>query len=159
MPLHFFLICYALLMAALVPVRAARAIRASARRLQAARQNEMRVAAVGIAPFRIRLAAFVISGMITGARRRALCRSQPLRQPVDAVLAHVGRTDRADHPRRHRRGCSARSPARCSSCCSNIVLGGMTERWQFFLGLILLGVVLFARGGLIGLLAGKARHG
>ena len=39
------------------------------------------------------------------------------------------------------------------------VLGGITERWQFFLGLILLGVVLFARGGLLGLLAGKARHG
>ena len=39
------------------------------------------------------------------------------------------------------------------------VLGGITERWQFFLGLVLLMVVLFARGGLLGLLAGKARHG
>jgi branched-chain amino acid transport system permease protein len=38
-------------------------------------------------------------------------------------------------------------------------LGGITERWQFFLGLILLGVVLFARGGVVGLIAGKARHG
>jgi branched-chain amino acid transport system permease protein len=38
-------------------------------------------------------------------------------------------------------------------------LGGLTERWQFFLGLILLGVVLFARGGVVGLVAGKARHG
>jgi branched-chain amino acid transport system permease protein len=38
-------------------------------------------------------------------------------------------------------------------------LGGLTERWQLFLGLILLGVVLFARGGLIGLVAGKAQHG
>jgi branched-chain amino acid transport system permease protein len=39
------------------------------------------------------------------------------------------------------------------------VLGGVTARWQFFLGLVLLGVVLFARGGLIGLFAGKPRHG
>jgi branched-chain amino acid transport system permease protein len=39
------------------------------------------------------------------------------------------------------------------------LLGGLTDRWQLFLGLILLGVVLFARGGLIGLLAGRARHG
>jgi branched-chain amino acid transport system permease protein len=39
------------------------------------------------------------------------------------------------------------------------VLGGVTERWQFFLGLILLGVVVFARGGLIGLFAGRLRHG
>ena len=39
------------------------------------------------------------------------------------------------------------------------VLGGMTDRWQFFLGLILLGVVLFARGGVVGLIAGRPRHG
>ena len=38
------------------------------------------------------------------------------------------------------------------------VVGGMTEYWQLILGLILLGVVLFARGGLIGLIAGPARH-
>ena len=38
-------------------------------------------------------------------------------------------------------------------------LGGLTERWQFFLGFILLGVVLFARGGIVGLVAGRARHG
>lgn len=38
-------------------------------------------------------------------------------------------------------------------------LGGLTEHWQLFLGLILLAVVLFGRGGLIGLLAGKVRHG
>ena len=37
-------------------------------------------------------------------------------------------------------------------------LGGITERWQLFLGLLLLAVVLFARGGIVGLLAGKARH-
>ena len=38
------------------------------------------------------------------------------------------------------------------------IFGGMTEHWQFFLGLVLLGVVLFARGGAIGLIAGRARH-
>ena len=38
------------------------------------------------------------------------------------------------------------------------MIGGYTERWQLFLGVILLGVVLFARGGVIGLLAGRARH-
>ena len=41
----------------------------------------------------------------------------------------------------------------------DFLLGGWTDRWQLFLGLILLGVVLFARGGLNGWLAGKARHG
>jgi branched-chain amino acid transport system permease protein len=37
-------------------------------------------------------------------------------------------------------------------------LGGWTDRWQLVLGLILLAVVLFARGGVVGLLAGRARH-
>ena len=37
---------------------------------------------------------------------------------------------------------------------------GLLEHWQILLGLILLGIVLFARGGIIGLLAGGARgHG
>ena len=38
-------------------------------------------------------------------------------------------------------------------------LGGVTEFWQFWLGLLLLVVILFARGGIIGLLAGERRHG
>jgi branched-chain amino acid transport system permease protein len=36
-------------------------------------------------------------------------------------------------------------------------LGGLTVYWQFFLGLVLLAVVLFARGGVFGLLAGRAQ--
>ena len=35
------------------------------------------------------------------------------------------------------------------------ILGGVSEFWQVFLGLTLLAVVLFARGGLIGTLAGR----
>ena len=38
------------------------------------------------------------------------------------------------------------------------IFGGLTEHWMFFLGLVLLAVVLFARGGLIGVIAGKERH-
>ena len=39
------------------------------------------------------------------------------------------------------------------------LLGGLTEYWLFFLGLVLLGVVLFARQGVIGWLAGGEPHG
>ena len=39
------------------------------------------------------------------------------------------------------------------------LIGGFTEHWQLFLGLILLGVVLYARGGIVGLIAGAPRHG
>ena len=36
-------------------------------------------------------------------------------------------------------------------------LGGVTENWQFWLGFILIIVVLFAKGGIIGMIA-KERH-
>jgi branched-chain amino acid transport system permease protein len=35
------------------------------------------------------------------------------------------------------------------------VLGGLSDYWHIYLGTLLLIVVLFARGGLIGLLAGR----
>ncbi|MEL7258726.1 MAG: branched-chain amino acid ABC transporter permease, partial [Pseudomonadota bacterium] len=34
-------------------------------------------------------------------------------------------------------------------------LGGLTDFWHIWLGVVLLLIVLFARGGLIGLLTGK----
>ncbi|MDG4951580.1 hypothetical protein NLM59_11680, partial [Weeksellaceae bacterium KMM 9724] len=64
-PIQFFGLCFAALMLALVVVaRIARSGFGLA--LNAARQNEARVRAVGIEPYRLRLAAFVISGAITG---------------------------------------------------------------------------------------------
>jgi ABC-type branched-subunit amino acid transport system permease subunit len=64
-PLTFFFICYAILIAVLILFAVIRDSRFGAA-LQAARQNEVRVATVGIDAYRIRLVAFVISGMITG---------------------------------------------------------------------------------------------
>ena len=37
-------------------------------------------------------------------------------------------------------------------------LGGITEHWGLFLGILLLTVVLFARGGIVGLIAGELKH-
>ena len=39
-----------------------------------------------------------------------------------------------------------------------VIVGGYTARWQLALGVVLLLVVLFARGGIVGALAGKPRH-
>jgi branched-chain amino acid transport system permease protein len=39
-----------------------------------------------------------------------------------------------------------------------VIVGGYTARWQLALGVVLLLVVLFARGGIMGALAGKPRH-
>jgi branched-chain amino acid transport system permease protein len=38
------------------------------------------------------------------------------------------------------------------------LLGGLTEYWRLFLGLVLLFVVLFAKQGVMGWLAGRERH-
>ena len=39
------------------------------------------------------------------------------------------------------------------------LLGGVSEYWQIFLGLVLLMVVLFGKGGVVGMIAGRRRDG
>jgi branched-chain amino acid transport system permease protein len=156
-PLSFFLICYGLLMAGLLLFWFVRNSRFGAA-LQAARQNETRVAAVGIAPFRIRLAAFAMSAAITGVAGALFADLNRFASPSMLswqmsgeliVLIVLGGTARLFGP----------VAGAVLFVLFEFALGGLTERWQLFLGLILLGVVLFARGGFIGLVAGKARHG
>jgi ABC-type branched-chain amino acid transport system, permease component len=156
-PVSFFLICYVALMVALglfVLIRGSRFGSA----LQAARQNEVRVATVGIAPYRIRLTAFAISAAMTGLAGALFADLNRFVSPSMLswhmsgeliVLIILGGTGRLFGP----------LAGAALFVIFEYVLGGLTERWQFFLGLILLGTVLFARGGLLGLLAGKARHG
>lgn len=156
-PFDFFLICYVLLIAALYLFARIRDSRFGAA-LQAARQNEVRVAAVGISPFPIRLAAFVLSGMITGLAGSLFADLNRFISPSMLswqmsgeliVLVILGGTGRLFGP----------VAGAVLFVLFEFMLGGFTERWQLFLGLILLGVVLFARGGFVGLLAGKVRHG
>jgi len=156
-PLPFFLICYGLLAAALVFFVLLKNSRFGAA-LQASRQNEVRVAAMGIAPYRIRLAAFVVSGMITGVAGALFADLNRFVSPSMLswhmsgeliVLIILGGVGRLFGP----------VVGAAIYVLLEFWLGGITERWQFFLGLGLLGVVLFARGGVIGLLAGRARHG
>ncbi len=156
-PLSFFLVCYAVLMAALVVIWRIRDSRFGAA-LQAARQNETRVAAVGIRPYHVRLAAFVISAVITGVAGALFADLNRFVSPSMMswqmsgeliVLIILGGTGRLFGP----------VAGAMLYVLVEFYLGGLTERWQFFLGFILLGVVLFARGGIVGLIAGKARHG
>src|SRR5690606_17222036 len=156
-PLSYFLICYAVLVATLVLFAVLKNSRFGAA-LQAARQSEVRVASVGIAPFRIRLVAFVISGMITALAGALYADLNRFVSPsmmswhmsgeliVLIILGGVGRL-------------AGPVAGAMLFVMFEFLLGGLTERWQFFLGLLLLGVVLFARGGLIGLIAGRPRHG
>ncbi|HEX2147452.1 MAG TPA: branched-chain amino acid ABC transporter permease [Pseudorhizobium sp.] len=156
-PVSFFLICYVLLILALGLSALIRGSRFGSA-LQAARQNEVRVATVGIAPYRIRLTAFAISAAMTGLAGALFADLNRFVSPSMLswhmsgeliVLIILGGTGRLFGP----------LAGAALFVILEYVLGGLTERWQFFLGLILLGTVLFARGGLLGLLAGKARHG
>ncbi len=156
-PLNFFLICLALLAAGMLLFAMLQASRFGAA-LQATRQNELRTASLGISPYRIRLAAFVISGMVTGLAGALYADLNRFVSPSMMswhmsgeliVLIILGGTARLAGP----------LAGAIVFVLFEYLLGGFTERWQFFLGLLLLGVVLFARGGVVGALAGKARHG
>ena len=156
-PISFFLVCYAVLMAALALMWRIRDSRFGAA-LQAARQNETRVAAIGIRPYHVRLAAFVVSAVVTGVAGALFADLNRFVSPSMMswqmsgeliVLVILGGAGRLFGP----------VAGAILYVLLEFALGGLTERWQLFLGFILLGVVLFARGGIIGLAAGKARHG
>ncbi|MBB4145236.1 branched-chain amino acid ABC transporter permease [Rhizobium rhizoryzae] len=156
-PMEFFLVAYGLLMLTLGLFSLMRSSRFGAA-LQAVRQNDVRVASIGIKPFPIRLTAFVLSAMITALAGALYADLNRFVSPSMfswhmsgelIVLIILGGTGRLFGP----------LAGAALYVILEFVLGGMTERWQFFLGLILLAVVLFARGGVMGLLAGKARHG
>ncbi|HUF86014.1 MAG TPA: branched-chain amino acid ABC transporter permease [Thermohalobaculum sp.] len=156
-PLTFFLICYACLMAAIWLTSRLIAARFGAA-LMCARMNPGRLATVGIEPFPVKLAAFVVSAMLTALAGALYAELNGFVSPamlnwhtsgeiiVFCILGGVGRLF---------------GPVAGAALyvLMEHVLGGLTEHWQLPLGLIILAVVLFARGGLIGLLAGGARHG
>lgn len=156
-PPGFFAVSYGALLIGLVVFAVLRASRFGAA-LQAARQNETRLAAVGISPFPVKLAAFVLSAMITAVAGALFADLNRFVSPSMLswqmsgeliVLIILGGTGRLCGP----------VAGAVAFVLIEYLLGGFTERWQLFLGLILLGVVLFARGGIVGLVAGRQRHG
>jgi len=155
-PLSFFLICYGVLLLALVLSWRIMTARFGAA-LMCARMNPERLATVGVEPFPVKLAAFVISAMITGLAGALFADLNGFVSPsmlgwhtsgqimIFVILGGVGRLF---------------GPVAGAALyvLMEHVLGGLTEYWQLPLGLVLLGVVLFARGGLVGMVAGGARH-
>jgi branched-chain amino acid transport system permease protein len=154
--LTFFLLCYgALALGLFLSWRIAGSRFGAA--LSMARMNETRLATVGVAPYPVKLTGFVLSAMITGLAGALFADLNGFVGPsmlswhrsgeimIFVILGGVGRLF---------------GPVAGAALFMllEFFLGDLTERWQFFLGLGLLGVVLFARGGVMGLLAGKARH-
>lgn len=156
-PLTFFLICFAGLSLSLALTSRLMASRFGAA-LTMARLNATRLATAGIAPYPIRLVAFVVSAMITGLAGALYADLNGFVSPtmlswqmsgelmVIVILGGVGRL-------------YGPLAGTVLFVMMETLLGGLTEYWKLFLGLVLLGVVLFARHGVMGWLEGRAHHG
>lgn len=151
--LTWFLICAALLGAAL----AMTAVMMRARfglALKSARRNPARTVAVGIRPFGIRLTAFVISAAIVGLAGSLYADLNRFVSPtmlswhmsgeimVFVILGGVGRL-------------MGPLAGAMVFVIMEHIFGGMSDYWQALLGAALLLIVLFAPGGIVGLLNGK----
>ena len=150
-PIQFFLICYGVL--ALVLLFSARLAKSPfGLALNAARQSTDRVETIGIAPYRLRLTAFVISGMITGLAgalfadlNRFVSPSMFSWQTSGEIMIFVimGGVARLFGP----------VAGAVVFILLEHVLGGLSDFWHIYLGLLLLAIVLYARGGIIGTVA------
>jgi branched-chain amino acid transport system permease protein len=152
-PIQFLIICYAILGAVLY-FSARLAKSAFGLALNGARQNTERVLTVGIDTFRLRLVAFIISGAITGLAgalfadlNRFVSPSMFTWQTSGEIMVFIilGGVARLYGP----------VAGAAVFVFLEYVLGGVSDYWHIYLGILLLLVVLFARGGLVGLLAGR----
>lgn len=152
-PVQFFGLCFALLCLVLF-LNARLQSSAFGLALNAARQTAARVETVGLDPMRLKLAAFVISGAITGLAGALFADLNRFVSPTMfswqlsgelIILIIIGGVGRLMGP----------VIGACIFVALEHFLGGLTEFWHIYLGAILLGIVLFGRGGVIGLLTGK----
>lgn len=122
--------------------------------LNGAHQNEERALTVGINVRRVRLVAFVISGAITGLAGALFADLNRFVSPTMfswqisgeiMIFIILGGTARLFGP----------VVGAALFIMLEHFLGGLSEYWFIYLGAILLAVVLFAKGGLIGSLSRK----
>ena len=155
-PLTYFLICFTGLVLAMAITSRMMKSRFGAA-LTMARLNDVRLATAGISPYPIRLVAFVISAAITGLAGALYADLNGFVSPtmlswhfsgelmVIVILGGVGRL-------------YGPLAGAVLFVMMETFLGGVTQYWQLFLGLVLLGVVLFAKHGVMGWLAGRERN-
>lgn len=148
-PIQYFAICAGLLALALIFTAVVTQSRFGLA-LQATRQNEQRSTAVGIRATPVRLTAFVLSAMITALAGALYADLNRFVSPsmfswhmsgeimVFVILGGVGRL------------CGPVAGAAVFILLEHL-LGPVSDHWQALLGLMLLAIVLFAPGGLIGL--------
>ena len=122
--------------------------------LNAARQAPVRVETVGLDPKCVKLVAFVISGVITGLAGALFADLNRFVSPtmfswqtsgeimIFIILGGVGRL-------------FGPVVGALAFVALEHWLGGLSDYWHIYLGLLLLVIVLFGRGGLIGMVSGR----
>ena len=124
---------------------------------QAIKQNEERVKSVGIETFKVKLLVFVISGTITGLAGSLYTDLNRFVSPTVLdwhtsgeimVFVILGGMARLYGP----------LVGAAFFIALEQTLGSYTENWQFWLGLILILVILYARSGILGLFDKKLKH-
>ena len=154
-PIQYFSICFAILCAALwLCSRLAKSPFGLA--LNATRQAPDRVETVGLNGTRLKLVAFVISGAITGLAGALFADLNRFVSPTMfswqlsgelMVFVIIGGVGRLFGP----------VVGALVFVALEHLLGGLSEFWHIYLGLLLLLIVLFGRGGLIGMVCGREK--
>ncbi|MBV6656733.1 MAG: branched-chain amino acid ABC transporter permease [Devosiaceae bacterium] len=152
-PIQFFGICFAILCVVLLLFSRLQTSPFGLA-LNATRQTAKRVETVGLNPMHLKLVAFVLSGAITGLAGAMFADLNRFVSPTMfswhlsgelIILIIIGGVGRLMGP----------VIGACIFVVLEHFLGGLTTYWHIFLGLIMLAIVFFARGGVIGLLTGK----
>ncbi len=115
--------------------------------LRAAAKNETRVVAVGVDPWLYRLAAFVVSAVLTAVAGALLAAGQQFISPVDmgwdrsgdlVVMAVLGGVGVVWGP----------AVGAAAFVVLELVLSSWTTHWQFAFGIFIVLIVVSLRGGL-----------
>ena len=154
-PLHLYGICFVSLLFVLLIVHRLRHSHFG-RVLQAAKQNETRVLASGINPFTYQLTAFVIAGVIAGFAGALMANFTLFISPGMVEWSRSGELMfmvilGGSH---HLLGPLIGSTL---FILLEFVLSRWTVYWHLPFGMLLLLVVLFGRGGVLGILRGRGR--
>ena len=124
--------------------------------LRGTRENATRMEAIGFSPYRFQLAAYVIAGALCGLAGVLQANQAEFVSPaymtwqrsgeliVMVVLGGLGTLHGA-------------IIGAAAFLLLEEMLSGWTEHWKMIFGPLLILVVLFARGGILGLLRGEAR--
>jgi len=126
--------------------------------LRSSSQNEPRLEAVGLAPYRYRLVAFVISGAIAGLAGALLASSQAYVSPADMswvrsgeliVMVVLGGMATLYGP----------VLGAFFYLFAEYALGNVTEHWQLLMGPLIILIVLYGKKGLAGFWLSSRKRG